>query len=118
MLLGQSQEQCLLVRKVFIERPDAYAGRGGDPIGGDGETLALENPSSRAVALSPLELRWKQWLDAGGTGSAPPPLPPTSPLMPQLLRKLLAPAREAACQKDETMNRLLGILPSPAAAWS
>lgn len=71
-----------------------------------------------AVALTPLELRWKRWLDAGGADAPPPPLPPTSPLMPQLLRKLLAPAREAACQKDETMNRLFGILPSPAAAWS
>jgi S-formylglutathione hydrolase len=64
-----------------------------------------------AVALTPLELEWRRWLDAGGAGPPPPPLPPTSPLMPRLLRALLAPLYAAASAEDATMQRRLGPLP-------
>jgi S-formylglutathione hydrolase len=64
-----------------------------------------------AVPLTPLEVEWQQWIERGGTGPMPPPFPPTSSLMPRLLRMQLAPTRAIACREDETMNRSLGILP-------
>lgn len=60
------------------------------------------------IELTPLELEWQRFIDAGGAGLAPQPLPPTSPLMPRLLRTMLAPQRDAARQKDRTMDRLFG----------
>lgn len=66
------------------------------------------------AALTPIELDWQRWLDSGAVENAPPPLPPTSPLMPRVLRTLLAPLREAAGRQDETMQRLFGVLPSPS----
>jgi len=69
--------------------------------------------AKKELALTPLELAWQRWLDAEGAGEPPPPLPPQSPLMPQLLRKALAPLREAGRLQDKTMDRLFGVLPSP-----
>ncbi len=68
--------------------------------------------TSTELALTPLELAWQSWLDGGATGSAPPPLPATSPLMPRLLRTLLAPLRDAARSQDPTMQRRFGVLPA------
>lgn len=65
-----------------------------------------------ALTLTPLELDWQRWLDAGAGGQAPPPLPPTSPLMPRLLRTMLAPLRDAARSQDDTMDRRFGVLPA------
>jgi S-formylglutathione hydrolase len=73
----------------------------------------LINPT---VALTPLELDWQRWLDAGATGEPPPPLSPTSPLMPRVLRTMLAPLRDAARSQDETMDRRFGVLPSTVAS--
>ena len=64
------------------------------------------------IVLTALELDWQRWLDGGTQGKPPPPLPPTSPLLPRVLRTRLAPLREAAQRQDETMSRVFGVLPA------
>lgn len=63
------------------------------------------------VVLSPLEQKWQRWLDGGAIGEPPPALPPTSPLMPRVLRAGLAASRAAALGQDDTVGRLFGVLP-------
>lgn len=64
-----------------------------------------------ALPLTAAEEAWRTWLD-NGQHSAPPstPLPPTSVLMPRLLRAQLAPLRSAAAASDPTFERCYGEL--------
>jgi S-formylglutathione hydrolase len=64
-----------------------------------------------APPLSAAEQQWSDWLASDRRVPPPPPLPPTSPLFPALLRAQLEPLRAAAAAQDPTFGRRYGLLP-------
>lgn len=67
--------------------------------------------SPQRAALDSGELAWQRFLDGESREMPTCPLPAHSPLMPRLLRHMLAPLREAAATQDENFDRVFGPLP-------
>lgn len=73
----------------------------------------LTQKETDAIELSESERAWMAWAGRGFSGEAPPPLDPTSPGAPKMLRMQFADAFEEAARADPSARRRFGPLPKP-----